>query len=138
MCEQPEPVGPTIPKTKIFDGITILEEGHINEEQPFFDVYYSDNEQQAYPTFDHYKYTEEPVSQQNHPMVPIYDEYESDLGETESEEQNISCPELVSEQRAYVSCTPTCDYQRYSTTCEQLCSRGGCLSPIFWNLPLIL
>ena len=31
-------------------------------------------------------------------MVPIYDEYELDLGETELEEQNISCPEPISEQ----------------------------------------
>jgi hypothetical protein len=96
MCEQPEAVGPTIPETNIFDGITILEEDHINEGQPLFDIYYSDDEQQAYPTFDHYKDTEEPVSKQNHPMVPIYDEYESDLGESqqeeekEPEEQNIS------------------------------------------------
>jgi hypothetical protein len=97
-CEKPEPVGPTIPQTKILNWITILEEDHINEGQPLFDIYYSDDEQQAYPTFDHYGDTEDPVNKQNHPMVPIYDEYESDLGETEPEEQNISCPELVSEQ----------------------------------------
>jgi hypothetical protein len=72
--------------------------------QPLFDVYYSDDEQQAYPTFDHYKYTEEPVSKQNHPMVPIYDEYESDLGESQQEEekepegQSALCSEPVSEQ----------------------------------------
>jgi hypothetical protein len=106
-CEQPEPVGPTIPKTEIFYGITVLEEDHINEGQPLFDIYYSDDEQQAYPTFDHYRDTEEPVSKQNHPMVPIYDEYESDLGETEPEEQNISCPEPVSEQPPPESSEPT-------------------------------
>ena len=44
MCEQPEPAGPTIPKTKIFYGITVLEEDHINEGQPPFDIYYSDDE----------------------------------------------------------------------------------------------
>jgi hypothetical protein len=31
MYEQPEAVGPTVPETKFFDGITVLEEGHINE-----------------------------------------------------------------------------------------------------------
>jgi hypothetical protein len=87
MYEQPEAAGPTVPEIEIFDGITVLEEGHINEEQPLFDVYYSDDEQQAYPTFDHYKYTEEPVNQQNHPMVPIYDEYESDPRESQEEEK---------------------------------------------------
>jgi hypothetical protein len=104
MYEQLEPGGPTIPKMEIFYEITILEEDHINEGHPLFDVYYSDDEQQANPTFDHYKYTEEPVNKQNHPMVPIYDEYESDLGESQEEEQkepeehNISYPEPVSEQ----------------------------------------
>jgi hypothetical protein len=99
MYEQPEPTGPTIPKMEIFYGITVLEEDHINEGHPLFDVYYSDDEQQAYPTFDHYKDTEEPVSKQKHPMVPIYDEYESDLGESQEEEQKepveqvTSCPE---------------------------------------------
>jgi hypothetical protein len=105
MYEQPEVAGPTIPEIEIFDGIIVLEEGHINEEQPLFDVYYSDDEQQAYPTFDHYKYTEEPVSQQNHPMVPIYDEYESDPEESQEEEkepeEHLSTyfiPEPVSEK----------------------------------------
>jgi hypothetical protein len=45
--------------------------------------------------------------EQNHPMVPIYDEYESDLGETEPEEQNISCPEPVSKQPPPESNEPT-------------------------------
>ena len=40
-------------------------------------------------------------------MVPIYDEYESDLGETEPEEQNISCPEPVSEQPPLENNEPT-------------------------------
>jgi hypothetical protein len=62
MYEQSEPAGPTIPKTIFFYGITVLEEDHINEGHPLFDVYYSDDEHQAYPTFDHYKDTEEPVS----------------------------------------------------------------------------
>ena len=53
MYEQPEAAGPTVPEMKIFYGITILEEGHINEGQPLFDVYYSDDEQQGYPAFDH-------------------------------------------------------------------------------------
>jgi hypothetical protein len=44
MCEQPEPAGPTIPKMEIFYGITVLEEDHINEGKPLFDVYYSDDE----------------------------------------------------------------------------------------------
>jgi hypothetical protein len=44
MYEQPEAVGPTVPEIEIFDGITILEEGHTNEEQPLFDVYYIDDE----------------------------------------------------------------------------------------------
>jgi hypothetical protein len=43
-CERTEPVGPTIPKTKFFDGITVMEEDHINEGQPLFDIYYSDDE----------------------------------------------------------------------------------------------
>jgi hypothetical protein len=107
MYEQPEAAGPTVPETEIFYGITVLEEDHINEGQPLFDIYYSDDEQQAYPTFDHYRETEEPVSKQNHPMVPIYDEYESDLGETEPEEKNISCPEPVSEKPPPESSEPT-------------------------------
>jgi hypothetical protein len=105
MYEQPEAAGPTVPETEIFYGITVLEEGHINEGQLLFDVYYSDDEQQAYPTFDHYKDTEEPVSKQNHPMVPIYDEYESDPGESQEEEKEPEeqlstyfIPEPVSEQ----------------------------------------
>jgi hypothetical protein len=106
-CEQPEPVGPTIRKTKIFDGITVLEEDHINEGQPLFDIYYSDDEKQAYPPFDHYRDTEEPVSKQNHPMVPIYDEYESDLGDTEPEEHYISCLDPVREQPPHKSSEPT-------------------------------
>jgi hypothetical protein len=87
MYEQPEAVGPTILEMDIFDGITILEEDHRDKGHPLFDEYYSDDEQHAYPTFDHYKHTEEPVSKQNHPMVPIYDEYESDLEESEQEEE---------------------------------------------------
>jgi hypothetical protein len=42
---------------------------------------------QAYPTFDHYKDTKDPVSKQNHPMVPIYDEYESNPRESQEEEK---------------------------------------------------
>jgi hypothetical protein len=108
MYEQPEAAGPTVPEIEIFDGITVLEEGHINEEQPLFDVYYSDDEQQAYPTFDHYKYTEEPVSKQSFPTGPIYDDYDSDPWESkeeapeEPEEQSkmqfTDCAEPVSEQ----------------------------------------
>jgi hypothetical protein len=81
---------------------------HDDEEQPLFDVYYSDDEQQAYPTFDHYKYTEEPVSKQSFPIGPIYDDYDSDPWESkeetpeEPEEQSkmqfTDCAEPVSEQ----------------------------------------
>jgi hypothetical protein len=53
MYEQTEAAGPTIPETEIFNGIIVMEEGHINEGQPLFDVYYSDDEQQGYPAFDH-------------------------------------------------------------------------------------
>ena len=105
MYEKPEAAGPTIPEMENFDGITVLEEGHINEGQPLFDIYYSDDEQQAYPTFDHYKDTEEPVSKKNHPMVPIYDEYESDSGKSQEEEKEPEeqlstyfIPEPVSKQ----------------------------------------
>jgi hypothetical protein len=108
MYEQPEAAGPTVPEIEIFDGIIVLEEGHINEEQPLFDVYYSDDEQQAYPTFDHYKYTEEPVSKQSFPTGPIYDDYDSDPWESkeeapeEPEEQSkmqfTDCAKPVSEQ----------------------------------------
>jgi hypothetical protein len=98
-CEQPELVGPTVPKTDLFlPEITVLEEDYNHVGLPLFDEYYSDDELQAYLVDDHYEVTEKPVSKQIHPMVPIYDEYESDLGETEPEEQNISCPEPVSEQ----------------------------------------
>jgi hypothetical protein len=31
MYEQPEAAGPTVPEIEIFDGITVLEEDHINE-----------------------------------------------------------------------------------------------------------
>jgi hypothetical protein len=44
MYEKPEPAGPTIPKTNFFYGIIVLEEDHINEGHPLFDIYYSDNE----------------------------------------------------------------------------------------------
>jgi hypothetical protein len=104
MYEQLEAVGPTVHETDIFDGSTIMEEDHRDKGQPLFDEYYSDDEQQAYPTFDHYKDTEEPVSKKNHPMVPIYDEYESDLEERQQEEEKepegqfALCLELVSEQ----------------------------------------
>jgi hypothetical protein len=87
MYEQPEAAGPTVPETNIFDGITILEEDHKDKGQPLFDEYHSDDELQAYPTFDHYKHTEEPFGKQNSPMVPIYDEYESDLEESQQEEE---------------------------------------------------
>jgi hypothetical protein len=108
MYEQPEVAGPTVPETNIFDGITILEEDHKDKGQPLFDEYHSDDELQAYPTFNHYKHIEEPVSKQNHPMVPIYDEYESDLEESQQEEEKepeeqsemqfTDCAEPVSEQ----------------------------------------
>jgi hypothetical protein len=87
MYEQPEPTGPTIPKMNFFYRIIVLEEDHINEGHPLFDVYYSDDEKQAYPTLDHDKDTKYPFSKQNHLMVPIYDEYESNLGESQEEEQ---------------------------------------------------
>jgi hypothetical protein len=105
MYGQPEAASPTVPEMEIFYGITVLEEGHINEGQPVFDVYYSDDEQQAYPTFDHYKDTEEPVNKKNHPMVSIYDKYEFDPGESQEEEKEPEeqlstyfIPEPVSEQ----------------------------------------
>jgi hypothetical protein len=113
MYEQPEAADTTVPETYIFDGITILEEEYRNEGQPLFDEYYSDDEQQAYPTFDHYEDAARHDSKQSHPMVPIYDEYESDPGESqpeeekEPEEQNISCPEPVSEQPPPESNEPT-------------------------------
>jgi hypothetical protein len=87
MYEQPEATDTTFPETDIFDGITILEEEYRNEGQPLFDEYYSDDEQQAYPTFDHYEDTDRHDNKQSHPMVPIYDEYESDPGESQPEEE---------------------------------------------------
>jgi hypothetical protein len=87
MYEQPEAADTTVPETYIFDGITILEEEYRNEGQPLFDEYYSDDEKQAYPTFDHYEDTTQHGSKKNHPMVPIYDEYESNLGESQEEEK---------------------------------------------------
>jgi hypothetical protein len=93
MYEQPEAAGPTIPETNIFDGITILEEDHRNKGQPLFDEYYSDDEKHAYPTFDHYKHIEEPVSKKSFPTGPIYDDYDSDPWESQEEE-----PEEPAEQ----------------------------------------
>jgi hypothetical protein len=103
-CEHLEPAGPTKPQMEIFYGITVLEEDHINEDLPLFDEYYSDDELQAYLADDHYEDAEEPVSKQNHPMVPIYDEYELDLEENQHEEEkepegfSALCSELVTEQ----------------------------------------
>jgi hypothetical protein len=100
--EKLEAAGPTVSEMDIFDRITILEEDHRDKGQPLFDEYYSDDEQHAYPTFDHYKHIEEPFSKKNHPMVPIYDEYESDLEESKQEDekepegQSALCSELVS------------------------------------------
>ena len=138
-CEQPELVGPTVPKTDLFlPESTVLEEDYNHVGLPLFAEYYSDDELQAYLVDDHYEVTEKPVSKQIHPMVPIYDEYESDLGETKPEEQNISCPELVSEQPSPENNEPTSAIHHqpvlmhsYSATGEQLCSRERCLSPIF-------
>jgi hypothetical protein len=87
MYEQPEAADTTTRVMNIFDEITILEEEHRNEGQPLFDEYYSDDEKQAYPTFDHYEETDRHYSKQSHPMVPIYDEYEYDPGERQQEEE---------------------------------------------------
>jgi hypothetical protein len=77
------------------------EEGQNLPGGPIYDGYGSDpgesQEEEREPE-EQSALCSEPVSKQIHPMVPIYDEYESDLGETEPEEQNISCPEPVSEQ----------------------------------------
>ena len=66
MYEQPKAAGPTVPEMKIFYGIIVLEEGHINEEQPLFDVYYSDDEKQYYPTCEDRKST--PLNS-SHPVL---------------------------------------------------------------------
>jgi hypothetical protein len=60
MYEYPKAPVTAVPEMDIFDsyilnGITILEVDHRNEGQPFFDEYSSDDEHQAYPTFDHYE-----------------------------------------------------------------------------------
>jgi hypothetical protein len=113
MYEHPEAADTTVPETDIFDGITILEEEYRNEGQPLFDEYYSDDEKQAYPTFDHYEDAARHDSKKSHPMVPIYDEYKFDSGESqpeeekEPEEQNIFCPEPVSKQPPPESNEPT-------------------------------
>jgi hypothetical protein len=92
MYEQREATVIVVPEMDIFDnyildGITILEVDHRNEGQPFFDEYSSDDEQQAYPTFDHYKDFDRHDKKQSFPMVPIYDDYESDPSESHGEEE---------------------------------------------------
>jgi hypothetical protein len=109
MYEQPEAAVTDVPEMDIFDsyildGITILEVDHRNEGKPFFDEYSSDDEQQAYPTFDHYEDTDRHDNKQSFPMVPIYDDYESDPWESHGEEEEepkmqfTECAEPVSEQ----------------------------------------
>jgi hypothetical protein len=58
--EQIEATITVVPEMDIFnnyilDEITILEVDHRYDGQPIFDEYSSDNEQQAYPIFDHYE-----------------------------------------------------------------------------------
>ena len=72
MYENPKAASPTIPETDTFYGITSLEEDHRDKGQPFFGECYNDDEQQAYPTFDRYKDTDQHDSEQSHPLVPIY------------------------------------------------------------------
>jgi hypothetical protein len=86
----------------ILDGITILEVDHRNEGQPLFDEYSSDDEKQAYSTFDHYEDTHGHDNKQIFPMAPIYDDYESDPWESHGEEEEpkmqfTECAEIVSE-----------------------------------------
>jgi hypothetical protein len=115
MYEQQEAAGPTVPETDIFYGTTSLEEDHRDKGQPFFGECYSDDEQQAYPTFDHYKDTDQHDSEQSHPLVPIYDEYESDTGGSQEEEEKepeeqlstYFIPEPVSEQPPSENSEPT-------------------------------
>jgi hypothetical protein len=73
MYEQPEATVTVVPEMDMFDsyildGITILEVDHINEWKPFFDEYSSDDEKQAYPTFDHYEDTDQHDNKQRFPM----------------------------------------------------------------------
>jgi hypothetical protein len=109
MYEQPEATVTVVPEMDIFnsyilDGIIVLEVDHRYEGKPFFDEYSSDDEQQAYPTFDHYEDTERHDKKQSFPMVPIYDDYESDPWESHGEEEEepkmqfTDCSEPVSEQ----------------------------------------
>jgi hypothetical protein len=112
MYEQPEAAVTVVPEMDIFnsyilDGIIVLEVDHRYEGQPLFDEYSSDDEQQAYPTFDHYEDTDRHDNKKRFPMVPIYDDYESDPWESQEEEepeeqqqngQFISCLESASEQ----------------------------------------
>jgi hypothetical protein len=84
----------------ILNGITILEVDHRNEGQPFFDEYSSDDEQQAYSTFDHYEDTDRHDNKQSFPMVPIYDDYESDPWESHGEEEEESKDAVYRMRRA--------------------------------------
>jgi hypothetical protein len=62
--EQPEATVTAVPEmdilnSYILDGITVLEVDHRYERQPIFYEYSSDDEQQDYPTFDHYEDTKQ-------------------------------------------------------------------------------
>jgi hypothetical protein len=108
---------------------------------PAYDEEVISNTDQEQTTFD--EYPNEDDEEKSFPMVPVYDDYDSDPWESHEEEEEepegqfISCPEPISEkpsprdQSTCIDCSPTCAYQRYSALCEQLWSRSGCLLQIF-------
>jgi hypothetical protein len=76
--EQPKATVIVVPEMDIFnsyilDGITILEFDHRYEGNPIFYEYSSDDEQQYYPTFDHYDNTKQ-HDKKEEPSIDIHEE----------------------------------------------------------------
>jgi hypothetical protein len=118
--EQPEATVTVVPEMDIFnsyilDGIIVLEVDHRYEGKPIFYEYSSDDEQQAYPTFDHYEDTKQ-HDKEEEPSIDIHEE--------------ISCHQLadvIREDKGEVDQQPTSslhspvltrDIQPYVSSCE--------------------
>jgi hypothetical protein len=76
--EQPEAPFTAVPEMDILniyvlDGIIVLEVDHIYEGKPIVYEYSSGDEQQAYPTFDHYENTKQ-HNKEEEPSIDIHEE----------------------------------------------------------------
>jgi hypothetical protein len=118
--EQPEASVTVVPEmdilnSYILDGIIILEVDHRYEGQPIFYEYSSDDEQQAYPTFDHYEDTKQ-HDKEEEPSIDIHEEISchqlADVIKADKEE--------VDQQPTSTLHSPvlTRDIQPYVSSCE--------------------